>query len=63
MVKAPRTTRHLAHEGETTRYAGKSMEGDHGLFRSIFQTAEQMNVIIPLDIPSAPRNIKESKVL
>jgi len=63
MVEAPRITRQLAHEGETTRFAGKSMEGDHGLFRSIFQTAKPMNVMRQLDISSAPRNIKESKVL
>jgi len=63
MVEAPRITKQLAYEGETTLSAGKSMEGDHGLFRSIFQTAKPMNVMRPLDISSAPRNITESKVM
>jgi len=42
---------------------GKAWKVTMAYFRSIFQTAEPMNVTRPLDTLSAPRNVKESKVL
>jgi len=41
---------------------GKAWKVTMAYFRSVFQTAEPMNVMRPFDISSAHRNIEVSKV-
>lgn len=63
MVEAPRITRQLYMKVKQQGSLGKAWKVTMAYLDQYFKLQKPMNVMRPLDISSAPRNIKESKVL